>query len=419
MILLEDFYAALRSNKDGYTLIKNFLSEQDHKKCLDIACNLEQTEDDNYDSKKFTPEKLLGKDHFFSKVDVQEIGRIYGLENVDEFSWRITKDYPEFHNTFHTDVHYNKNTVTLQWYLDMDDKSRTLHVTDVGKIPFDKWNNNNDIEKLDTSANSMVAFRASPRTHHGFKAGIGYRYNVRLRLKEHLKKETVVHHYNENEKLCWFIDAKDMEVESYPTSDDFYVPEDGTLEEYLAKFTYDSLIANEQGNIIVSDKIKEYPKTLQYLKDQGFEKCVIVFAGACVTQDTINYVYNNTDDFPVYGQIDNDDNKFYRKVTIINLNQVNLDLAQGTGKYLSSYVSNAKNINHKFDLNCYYVHPEHDTYRSLFDLSRYSDKIDNSRLQKYTELNDKDKNTIIQMSIYYRENILNYYPKASINIIST
>lgn len=418
MISLENFYQTLANNKDSYTLINNALSKQDHAKCLDIAKNLRPTEDEYYDSILFDPVKLLGEDHFFSKIDIQTLGKIYGLDNVDHYQWEIARDDPEFDNDFHTDVHFNKNTVTIQWYLDMDDITRKLHISKKGHIPFSDWETNSNVQELDTKANSMVAFLAKPNTYHGFKSGHGHRYNVRLRFIEYLKKDMTIHNVNDNNKICWFVDAKDMEVESYPIDDQgFWESEDGSIEEFLARYTYECLLSHKQSNIIVNDKIKQYPKTLQYLKDQGFEKCVIAMAGTCITEQTIDYVYNKTNDYPVYGQLYDEYQCFLRKVTILNLNEIDVSQADGFNNYLSAYISNFKEVNYQRDLGCLYVHPEHDTFRALFDMARFPTTASKKLDRVYPELSDRDRSIIKNMLEYYQTQVLAKFPIVDVDHI--
>ena len=421
MISLEDFYAALENNKDGYTLIKNFLSEQDHATCLDIAKKLKPSEDEHYDSILFDPVKLLGEDHFFSKIDVEQLGKIYGLDSVDNVVWLIARDDPEFRNELHNDVHCDKNTVTIQWYLDMDDPKRKLYISHKDRIDDTEWDNNEDVQLLDTSANSMVAFLAKPNTYHGFKRGNGYRYNVRLRFSEKLVKDTFIHNYNADQKVCWYIDAKDMEVEYYPTDHkNFEESEEGTLEEFLARFTYTTLVSQGQHNILVSDNIHQYPQTLQFLKEQGFEKCVIVFAGGCITKKTIDFVYDNTNDYPVYGKKFDENNCMLRQFTVLNLNQIDVSVANGFKDYLSAYLPICKQFYPNKICDFYYAHPEEATYRALFDMARYPVDILYDIDDEYPELDeieDEFRPVIKKSALYYENVILPSLPMVSVTTL--
>lgn len=413
---IDNFYQILSDNKNNYTLIKNILSEKDLKECLDIAYNLDKTDDENYDTFMFDPKEVFSEDHFFYNLNITKISEIYGFDNVDEVQFEIARDYPNFCNKFHTDVHENKNTVTLQWYLNMDDPSRKLHIGTKRGFPFKLWEEEPTITELDTCPNSMVSFLAQPNTYHGFKNGTGYRYNLRIRLIEYLKKDSVIHRYNKDSKVCWFIDAKDMEVESYPVDNHvFNIPENGCVEDFLSRLTYDFLLSHNQSNIIVNDKIRNYPETLQYLQDQGFEKCVIVMAGACITEQTIDYIYNNTNEFSAYGQLNDNKDSFLRKVTVLNLNNLDITKADGHKKYLSEYINSCKEFNIKQDLNCYYVHPEHNTFRALFDITRYCsenflDKLD----EEYPELKSKDRDTLKKITKYYISNVIEKLPHVKV-----
>lgn len=421
MISTDVFYDYLTDNRDSYTLIKNFLSEKDLNKCLDIAKGLERTDNNkNYESRLFDPQQYLDSDHFFCQLDIQKLGKIYGFDNVDEYQWEIARDEPEFCNDFHTDVKCNKNVVTMQWYLDMDDTSRKLHIGTKSSVEFDDWDTDPSVQELDTTANSMVAFLAKPNTNHGFKSGKGYRYNVRLRLFENLKNDTFIHNCDNNKKICWFIDVKDMEVEDYPKDDqEFSQEEDGSVEDYLARFTYECLLSLQQSNILVNDKIRQYPKTLQYLKDQGFEKCVIVMAGTCITAKTVEYVTNQTDDYPVYGELFDDLGCLLRRLAVINLNEVDISKADGFNHYLSAYIDNFKQVSIDRDLGCLYVHPEESTYRALYDMSRYPISTMQVIDRFYPELDDEDRDIIKKMMYHYHDTVLPSFPEVTLKTLTT
>lgn len=417
MITHDEFYQSLLDNKDNYLLIQNFLSQDDLHQCLDIIKDLETTDDDEfYEARLIDPKQVLGINHFYSNVDVDRVGKIYGMENVDYFQWEIARDDPEWENTFHTDVNSNKHTLTLQWYLDMDDSSRKLHISNNGNIDFDQWTTDNSVQELDTSANSMVAFLAKPNTFHGFRSGFGNRYNVRLRMVEYLGVEGRIHHQDTDNKVCWFIDSKDMEVEDQPDDPDYH-QEDFVLEDALARFTYECLISHKQNNITVNNKIRQYPKTLQFLKDQGFEKCVIVMAGACITEKTIREVYENTDSYPVTGELFDDTGQFLRRMTVVNLNEVDISKADGFNEYMSEYVPGANHVRLEDDFGVYYVHPETDTYKALWDVSLYAPKMgiffNDTIEQDYSELGRVDRSTILKLYKYYMENIYTSFPQVT------
>lgn len=423
MISVENFYDYLTDNHDSYVLIKNFLSQDDLEACLNIAKNLRHTdEDEHYEARLFDPKKAFGEDHFFSQIDVQRLGEIYGLDSVDYFQWEIARDDPSFQNEFHTDVKHTKNTVTIQWYLDMDDPSRKLYISSHNHLPFEEWDESPNVQLLDTTPNSMVAFLAKPNTNHGFKSGEGHRYNVRLRFMEFLNKPQLIHNRSTDDKICWWIESKDMEVESYPhDGQDFYEEEDSTVEQSLSRFTYDCLTSHKQSNILVNDKIRQYPKTLQYLKDQGFEKCVIVFAGSCVTDKTVDFVKNQTNDYPVYGQVFDEFNCLLRRLVVLDLTKIDVSKADGFDNYLSAYMDNFKEINVEKDTGCLYVHPEENTYRALFDMARYhKTTFDGLRNTKnYPELKDHHRETIRKMLDYYLNTVLPNFPDVIAKTLTT
>ena len=425
MISVDNFYDYLTDNRDSYVLIKNFLSQDDLEVCLNIAKNLKHTDtDEHYEARLFDPRRALGEEHFFSQVDIHRLGEVYGLDSVDYFQWEIARDDPSFQNAFHTDVKHTKNTVTIQWYLDMDDPNRKLYISSHNYLPFDEWDDSPDVQQLDTVPNSMVAFLAKPNTNHGFKSGTGYRYNVRLRFMEFLNKPTLIHNKNTDDKICWWIESKDMEVESYPQdSQDFYeeTDSDSTIEENLARFTYDCLTSYQQHNILVSNKIRHYPKTLQYLKDQGFEKCAIVFAGACVTDKTVDFVRNQTNDCPVYGERYDDLDCLLRRLVVLDLTKIDVSKADGFDNYLNAYLDDLGEINVERDTGCLYVHPEENTFRALYDMARYQEiTFDDLRNTKnYPELKDHHRQTIQQMLDYYLNTVLSSFPEVTAKTLTT
>lgn len=397
---LEDFYDTLTENNDKYLLVRNFFTDNDLQECISLGLTCADEPDDeegDYKGFLFEPKKHFSADHILCKMDVDKIAKAYGLDTLDGYFWEIAMDGPSFSNDFHTDVKFSKKYVTLQWYLQMDDPNRCFYISDRhgGKIT--------DGTPLNTVPNTLLSFRAEKNSFHGFQDGEGHRLNIRLRLWEDLINCDRVHNYNAEDKVCWLIDTKDMEVEDYPTDEHY---ED--LEARLANTTYFNLTNLKQNNILATTKWREYPKHLTKLKEMGFERCVVLMAGVIVNEKTVDFVREPMDS-ALYGNIAGD--YLYRGITLVDLTKIDTQLAEGFDPYFGNHVDVCKHVRVK-QFNAIYVHPETENAVTLWRVteSHYkSAKRDN-------EPEEDDKERIALMSDYL-DKITSEMPKVEVEII--
>lgn len=390
----------MADNDDKYLLVKNFFNPKDLQDCINLALSCADRPDDedgDYKSFLFKPQEEFDANHILCKVDVDKIAQAYGLERLDGYFWEVAMDGPSFSNDFHTDVKFSKKYVTLQWYLHMDDPSRCFYINN--KHGFDVTAGT----PLDTSANTLLSFRAAKNSFHGFEDGEGTRLNIRLRFWEDLVNCDRVHEVDHTDKICWLIDTKDMEVEDYPTEEHY---ED--LEARLANTTYFNLTNLGQHNIIATTKWRQYPKHLGKLKEMGFEKCVVVMAGVIVNEKTVDFVRQPMDSV-IYGAVEDD--HLLRGITLVDLTKIDTDMADGFDPYFGNHVDVCKNVRVKH-FDAIYIHPETENAVTLWKIteSMYaSAKKDRGLEENHEELVEAMSN--------YLDKITSEMPEVEVKII--
>ena len=397
---LDDLYSSMATNNDRYLLIKNFFTENDLQECKNLALSCADQPDDeygDYKSKLFEPNEEFSEDHILCQIDIKKIAEAYGLDNLDGHFWEVAMDGPSFSNGFHTDVKFSKKYVTLQWYLDMDDHNRCFYISDGSHKKV------TDGTPLNTVPNTLLSFRAAKNSFHGFEEGEGTRLNIRLRFWEDLVNDDRVHNYDEQDKICWLVDVKDMEVEDYPEDEMF---ED--LEGRLANTTYFNLTNLQQNNIMVTTKWRQYPKHLTKLKEMGFERCVVLMAGVIVNDKTVDFVREPMDS-AVYGNVAGD--YLYRGITLVDLTKIDTQLAEGFDPYWGNHVDVSKHVRVK-QFNAIYVHPETENANALWKIteSMYN------QAKKDDRLDQDDRERIEDMSDYLNE-ITTEMPEVEVTVI--
>lgn len=409
---VDEFYATLDSNINNYLVINNALSEKDLQACISVADSLYQNpkfdDDENpYYGDLVEPKEIFDDDHLFSNIDPYRVAEIYGIEHLDRYVWEIAADGESFFNDFHNDVKYYKHHVTLQWYLVLDDETRKFHISNqFGN--FEHQPKDATIEELNTVSNTMLAFTATPTSFHGFKAGTGRRYNVRLRLFEGLQSPNRIQNLNLDDKTCWLIDTKGMDVSTA-------IP---NFERYLSRFTYNSLLAANQHNILCLVDNRKYSDILKRFQQLGFEKCVVVMAGTCVERKAIEWV-NTTDQYHTYGELFDDSDYFLRKVTVINLNMVeSLDIS-GRFKYLHELVEGHKPIKSD-ELGFTYVHPEIENWYAYYNVAERSSS--DPDFLKFKEMSPKidrqDFMRLTKMAKYTAEHVLPFFKQPQVKTLT-
>ena len=368
----EELYKTLEQNSDNYLVVNNALSAQDLETCVKAAESLQQglqVDEDGrpYYGQLFDPVELLGEDHFFSKLDTKKIAEIYGLEHLDAADWEIAADGKSFNNDFHNDIKYFKQHITIQWYLLLEDESRKFHISNQFG-DFEYQPNGATQQELNTVTNTMLAFKATPTSFHGFKSGEGRRYNIRLRLYEGLRVPNRIHNFDKQNNVCWLIDWSNFNI-------------DGAVENfegYLARQTYNCLLANNHRNIVLFNDKNQLSTLVDKLKEYNFDKCIVVSAGCCVEKSTVDCL---TDEY-------NTDNWL-------------IDLREKTNQLVTSLTPTLEN------------------WAAYFYVCEYPCEDKNFiRFKSSPNISSTDKEILTHMSTYVAKNVLPYFEQPQVNTLT-
>lgn len=239
-------------------------------------------------------------------------------------------------NEVHNDTGPRKDTLTLQYYLQIDDETRTLH-----------------LDNFDTRATfgDAVIFKSQPHTMHSFKAGKGNRFSLRLRIGTNILNPKVIQNKSDS-KVGVLIDCKDMESDSCHR----------LLEVNLGAVTYRNLIQNGFSNIVTFREREDFESARDLLKEHGVERILMVFAGATVDNTTLAQVYAAKH---ITAPIDND--TVLRQFVVFDTNDSDFDI-------VGDYLGNVKDkITHAdmMDLGIALLHPDEDSVHFLEEISEY------------------------------------------------
>lgn len=239
-------------------------------------------------------------------------------------------------NEVHNDTGPRKDTLTLQYYLQIDDETRTLH-----------------LDNFDTRATSgdAVIFKSQPHTMHSFKAGKGNRFSLRLRIGTNILNPKVIQNKSDS-KVGVLIDCKDMETDSCHK----------LLEVNLGAVTYRNLIQNGFSNIVTFREREDFESARDLLKEHGVERILMVFAGATVDNTTLAQVYAAKH---ITAPIDND--------TVLRQFVV-FDTSDSDFNIVGNYLGNVKDkIIHAdmMDLGIALLHPDEESVHFLEEISEY------------------------------------------------
>ena len=237
-------------------------------------------------------------------------------------------------NEVHNDTGPRKDTLTLQYYLQIDDETRTLH-----------------LDNFDTRATfgDAVIFKSQPHTMHSFKAGKGNRFSLRLRIGTNILNPKVIQNKSDS-KVGVLIDCKDMESDSCHR----------LLEVNLGAVTYRNLIQNGFSNIVTFREREDFESARDLLKEHGVERILMVFAGATVDNTTLAQVYAAKH---ITAPIDND--TVLRQFVVFDTNDSDFDI-------VGDYLGNVKDkITHAdmMDLGIALLHAEEASVHFLEEIS--------------------------------------------------
>ena len=266
---------------------------------------------------------------------------------------------PNGSNDKHNDTGPRKDTLTLQYYLQIDDETRTLHLDD-----------------FDTRATSgdAVIFKSTPQAMHSFKAGKGNRFSLRLRIGTNILNPKIIQNKS-NSKVGVLIDCKDMESNSLHE----------LLEVNLGAVTYRNLIQNGFTNIVTFREREDYESARDLLKEHGVERILMVFAGATVDETTLARVYAAEH---ITAPIDNDE--VLRQFVVFDTSDSDFDI-------VGDYLGNVKDkITHAdmMDLGIALLHPDDESIDFLGEISEYM--IPSTALEHKLSEYDKELASIIK-----------------------
>ena len=239
-------------------------------------------------------------------------------------------------NEVHNDTGPRKDTLTLQYYLQIDDETRTLH-----------------LDNFDTRATSgdAVIFKSQPHTMHSFKAGKGNRFSLRLRIGTNILNPKVIQNKSDS-KVGVLIDCKDMETDSCHK----------LLEVNLGAVTYRNLIQNGFSNIVTFREREDFESARDLLKEHGVERILMVFAGATVDNTTLAQVYAAKH---ITAPIDND--TVLRQFVVFDTSDSDFNIV---GNYLGNVKDKIKHAD-MMDLGIALLHPDEDSVHFLEEISEY------------------------------------------------
>jgi hypothetical protein len=293
-------------------------------------------------------EKFQGETREFlmNLLDKEYHKKIFDLYNVDySTGWDLTGCLElevcteDALNDYHNDITYGSDCITLQYYLKMDDPSRQLILSD---------------EPSGITDGGAIMFKSEPDTYHGFKPGIGKRYNLRLRLKPNVVSPYFIQNENKNDTFGVIIDCKDMES---PTM----FPD---LASSLGMVTLQNLKENNFNNIMLFKSRMHIIYVVKKLKSIGVKKVLYIFAGATVgdkTKGTLNEIN------PMVLNV-SDDNTIMRQFVWIDIDDMPFNIVDDFGSDINLEKLNKKGSLQEFQIA--YLHTEAVTYKFLEYIAR-------------------------------------------------
>ena len=288
----------------------------------------------------------------------------YNIDYSTGYEATLVFDYcnEQGSNELHNDTGPYKDVLTLQYYLQVDDETRTLHLSG-----------------MDTCATSgdAVMFKSQPLSMHSFNAGNGNRFSLRLRIMTNVLNPTVIQNKSDS-KIGVLVDCKDMESDS----------QHKLLEVSLGAVTYRNLIQNGFSNIVVFREREDYKSARDLLKEHGVEKVLMVFAGATVDETTFSKVEEAKH---ISASINSNNNIALRQFVVFDINDSEFDIV---GDYLG-------NVRHKItdtdmmELSIAVLHPDEESVQFLSNICQYEVQVINKHLEKLSNF-DKQLATIIR-----------------------
>jgi uncharacterized protein YutE (UPF0331/DUF86 family) len=281
-------------------------------------------------------------DRLESKEFIQKVFEYYNVDYSGGYTYTVAFDLgsEDNHCGWHTDLK-NKDTITLQYYISVEYPERTLRIKSEVSDEYD----------TEAMSGDAVMFHSNFNTWHKFNSGRGERRSIRLRLKTDLYNPKYIHHLDLEDDIGVIIDGKHMESPSAIKR----------LERGLSHISYLQLRKCGFNNIVSFEKMDDFNTAYQTLKNSHVKKCLIIFAGAMVGDQTKKIIkdINNT----YTGNVLYDLNRVARQYVIIDLEK-SADKLQNRGDYLGNIINEISHAS-SLDLDIAYLHPDQNTVAYL------------------------------------------------------
>lgn len=213
-------------------------------------------------------------DRLESSEFIEKTFNFYGIDYSSGYTYNVAFDLGDENNycDWHSDLK-NKDTVTLQYYVNVEYPERTLRIK-------------SDISgEYDTEAMSgdAVIFHSGKNTYHKFNAGRGHRRSIRLRIQTNLSNPDYVHHLDTNDDIGILIDGTPIQSGSRVKR----------LQRGLSHISYLQLRECGFNNIVCFEKENHKEKAHNTIQQSHIKKYVIIHAGAMVGEKTKQKVVDN------------------------------------------------------------------------------------------------------------------------------
>lgn len=252
-------------------------------------------------------------------------------------------------NQWHNDHDFSPNVITVMYYIQLDDITRTLKI---------KTTQGDEVD-TNATAGSAVMFKSGLNTWHAYPSGYGQRLSVRLRLRTNMYSPTYIYNKDTSDTVGVIIDGKDWESGVKPID----------MHKKLAVLTYENLIAHDFKNIIAVNSTRDFNTAVATLKSNGVSRILVLFNGGTVDNTTYDAILNLQS--PYTGNVLSGNDRAARQYVVLNLNLISTEEFQVGGKYFGNVIAEFADVA-PGDLGICILHPD-PTTQSLMECLYYHD----------------------------------------------
>lgn len=206
-------------------------------------------------------------DRLESSEFIEKTFNFYGIDYDSGYTYNVAFDLGDENNycDWHSDLK-NKDTVTLQYYINVEYPERTLRVkSDIS-----------DEHDTEAMSGDAVIFHSGKNTYHKFNAGRGSRRSIRLRIQTNLNNPEYIHHLDAKDSIGVLLDATPIQSGSRVKR----------LQRGLAHISYLQLRECGFNNIVCFEKPNHKDKAQTKIQQSHIKKYVVIPAGAMVGKKT-------------------------------------------------------------------------------------------------------------------------------------